>query len=249
METQLLEEIGLTKGEIKVYLTLLKLGETTTGKIIDSAQISGGKVYVILDKLIKKGLASFIIKEKTKHFSAANPKKILGYIDEKEKLLDSKKKKIEEQLPSLFSLSKSTKKKYDSQLYLGYEGIKSVVFDTLDNLSSKDEILIMGINLSRDTKYNIMWKHWHAARIKKGVNCRMLFSTKSSNYFKVFSKMKRTKIKILRGITPASVGIVGDQILLSTYGEEPSSLLIKHPEIVLSFKTFFESLWGIANKK
>ena len=97
METQLLEEIGLTKGEIKVYLTLLKLGETTTGKIIEKAQISGGKIYVILDKLIKKGLASYIIKEKTKHFSAANPNKILEYINKKEKSLESKRKEIEKQ--------------------------------------------------------------------------------------------------------------------------------------------------------
>ena len=53
MNEQLLEEIGLTKGEIKVYLTLLRLGETTTGKIIEKAQISSGKIYEILDKLIK----------------------------------------------------------------------------------------------------------------------------------------------------------------------------------------------------
>ena len=59
----LLEELGLTKGEIKVYLTLLKLGETTTGKIVEEAGISSGKIYEILEKLIRKGLASFIIKE------------------------------------------------------------------------------------------------------------------------------------------------------------------------------------------
>ena len=44
MNEKLLEEIGLTKGEIRVYLTLLKLGETTTGKIIDNAEISSGKI-------------------------------------------------------------------------------------------------------------------------------------------------------------------------------------------------------------
>ena len=65
MNEQLLEDIGLTKGEIKVYLTLLKLRETTTGKIIEEAQISSGKIYEILDKLIKKGLVSYIIKDKT----------------------------------------------------------------------------------------------------------------------------------------------------------------------------------------
>lgn len=248
MDTQLLEEIGLTKGEIKVYLALLKLGETTTGQIIEKAQVSGGKVYVILDKLIQKGLVSYIIKEKTKHFSAASPNKILSYVDEKQESLESKRNKLEEQMPSLFSVADASRKKYDSQLYLGYEGIRTVIFEVMDQLSPKDDMLIMGINLSRDNKFNIMWKHWHAERIRKGINCKMLFSTKKSEYFKVFSNMKRTQIKILEGITPASVGIVGDNILLTTYGEEPSCLLIKHPEIVMSFKTFFNTLWEIAKK-
>ena len=77
MNEKILEEIGLTKGEIRVYLTLLKIGETTTGKIIEEAQISSGKIYEILDKLIKKGLASYVIKDKTKYFNAVSPNRIL----------------------------------------------------------------------------------------------------------------------------------------------------------------------------
>lgn len=248
MDEKLLEEIGLTQGEIKVYLTLLKIGETTTGRIIEKAQISGGKVYVILDKLIQKGLVSFIMKEKTKHFNATTPEKILNYIDEKEKSLNEKRKKIKEQLPSLLALKNSGEKKYETQLYLGYEGIRTAIFDTLNILNSKKEILIMGINLSRNEKYNLLWKNWHSERIKKQVSARMLFSDKDSEFFKIFSKMNKTEARILSGITPASVGIVEDRILLTTYGEEPSCLVIKHPEIVLSFKTFFEELWKIAKK-
>jgi len=244
MDTKLLEEIGLTKGEIRVYLTLLKLGETTTGKIIEKAQISGGKVYIILDKLIKKGLASYIIKEKTKHFSPSNPNKIIEYINIKEKSLESKKKKIQDQLSTLLVTTPS--KQYDTQLYLGYEGIKTAIFEALNKISLKDEVLVMGVELAREDKYNIMWKHWHSKRIKKGINCKMLFSNKEHKYHKIISKMKKTQIRILKGITPSSVGIVGDHILITTYGDNPSCLLIKHPEIVSSFKTFFETLWGIA---
>ena len=167
-------------------------------------------------------------------------------MDEKEANLQTKRKKIEKQLPSLFSIQDLSSKKYETQLYLGYNGIKTVIFDVLNNLSSKDEILIMGINLSRDEKYNLLWKNWHSERIRKGISCKMLFSDKDSDYFKIFAKMKKTDAKILYGITPASVGILRDQIILTTYGEEPSSLLIKHPEIVKSFTTFFENLWKIA---
>ncbi len=248
MDNELLEEIGLTKGEIKVYLALLRLGETTTGDIIKSAKISGGKIYVILDKLIEKGLASFIIKDKTKNFSAANPKMILNYIEEKESVLESKKKKIEAQLPSLLKISKSLKKNYNSKIYLGYKGIKTAISELLDDLNSKDEVLIMGVNLSRDERYNLLWKKWHSERIKKGINAKIIFSEKDEVYFKTFSKMKKTEARILRGLTPSSVGILGNKILLTTYGEEPSGILIEHPDTSKSFVTFFNQLWKLSKK-
>jgi len=111
MNLELLEEIGLTKGEIKVYLTLLKIGETTTGKIIETAQISSGKIYEILDKLIKKGLVSYIVKEKTKYFTASNPNRILDYLKEKEQDLKEKETELKKEIPNLLNLQKITNKK------------------------------------------------------------------------------------------------------------------------------------------
>jgi len=119
MDEKLLEEIGLTKGEIKVYFTLLKLGETTTGKIIENAQISSGKIYEILDKLVKKGLVSFIIKEKTKYFTASSPNRILDYMHEKEKNLKEKEEEIKKELPFLLSIQKSHKKEHETNLFKG----------------------------------------------------------------------------------------------------------------------------------
>ena len=54
MDTKILEDIGLTKGEIKAYLALLKLGQSSTGPIAKEANVSRSKLYVILDKLSKK---------------------------------------------------------------------------------------------------------------------------------------------------------------------------------------------------
>ncbi|MEM4152831.1 MAG: helix-turn-helix domain-containing protein [Candidatus Pacearchaeota archaeon] len=90
----LLEKAGLTKGEAKVYLTLLKIGETTTGNIIKESGLSGSKVYEIINRLIKKGLVSFIVKERTKWFKAATPRKLLEYLDMKTKELNKIKKRI-----------------------------------------------------------------------------------------------------------------------------------------------------------
>lgn len=244
MNEKLLEEIGLTKGEIKVYLTLLKTGETTTGKIIEEAQISSGKIYETLEKLIKKGLVSYIIKEKTKHFSASSPHRILDFLQDKGKELRKKEQELIKELPSLLSIEKAKKKDYETKLFIGYKGIQTAIFETLNELDG--EILAMGVRSTKEKQYNILWKSWHEVRIKKKITCRMIFSEKDAEYYRHFKKMKNTKVKVLQGITPSAIDIMGRTVLIFTYGNEPSCLLIKNKEIAESFKTFFNTLWDIA---
>lgn len=248
MNEKLLEDIGLTKGEIKVYLTLLKLGETTTGKIIDNAEISSGKIYEILEKLIKKGLVGYTIKDKTKYFSSASPNRILDYLKEKEKSLQEKEGELEKEMPFLINLEKAGKKDYETNLFKGLKGIQTAIFEALDNISSKDEVLAMGIISSKGEKYNLLWQRWHALRIKRKIKCKSLFSDKNTAYYKAFKKMKQTEVKSLDGITPSAIDVLGDNVLIFTYGEEPSCLSIRNTEIAESFRTFFNNLWKIAKK-
>lgn len=246
MDEKLLEEIGLTRGEIDIYLALLKVGETTTGKLIEEANISGSKVYVILDKLIKKGLVGYIIKEKTKHFSAANPDSILDYVEKKESLLHEKKERIKRQLPSLKALQEVHKKEHETTLFVGLRGIETAVFQALNEMDPEEEVLAMGVRTSKAEKFNIMWEKWHKERARRKINGKFLFSERNSEIDKIFSKIKRTEIKYLEGITPSAVAIFGDTIIIQTYDEDSSALLIKNEQISNSFKTFFWNLWGIA---
>ncbi len=247
MNEKLLEEIGLTKGEIKVYLTLLKLGETTTGKIIEQAGISSGKIYEILDKLIKKGLVSFIIKEKTKYFKSASPNRILDYMHEKEKDLQIKEKELEKELPFLLNLE-DKKEGHETTLFKGLKGIQTAIFEALENVEKGQEVLAMGVMSTKDEKYNILWEKWHSERLKKKINCRILFSDKGSEYYKLFSKMSYIDVRIVSGLTPSAIDVIGSRVLIFTYGKEPSCLTIKDDEIAQSFRTLFESLWKFAKK-
>ena len=72
MKTEILEEIGFSKGEVKVYFSLLELGETTIGPLSKKADVTAAKVYPILEKLAKKGLSTHVIKSGTKYFQAAD---------------------------------------------------------------------------------------------------------------------------------------------------------------------------------
>ena len=77
MDAIKLQKIGLTAGESKVYMALLKIGSSTTGPIVDEAKVSRSKVYHIIERLMSKGLVTSIVKTKTKYFQAADPHKLL----------------------------------------------------------------------------------------------------------------------------------------------------------------------------
>ena len=79
MNSQILEQIGLSKNEIKVYFALLELDQSSATPIIKKSNIPYSKLYQTLDKLLGKGLVSFVIKNNVKYFQANTPDN-LGYI-------------------------------------------------------------------------------------------------------------------------------------------------------------------------
>ena len=234
----LLEEIGLTKGEIKVYLALLKLGETTTGKIIERANISSGKVYQILDKLIKKGIVGYILKEKTRYYLASDPSRILDYLKEREIKHRKQEEELKKFLPELKTLQYKSEEKYEAIIYKGVRGVETVMNKLFDYITKDEPLLAMGILSQRDKKYNLLWQRWNKERVKRGFPCKLIFSDRGNEHYTILKKLPFTKVRVIEGFTPAAVDVVGDKTLIFTH-EEPSCILITNKGIATSFKQFF----------
>src|SRR3989338_11107775 len=114
---EILKELGLSEGEAKVYLALLRLGESQVNKVKTETKIHRTTIYDFLDKLIKKGLASYVVKNNVKFFSASHPSSL-------DSLLKEKKEKLEETLPELVKLCSLEKKQLKVEVYEGVEGFK-----------------------------------------------------------------------------------------------------------------------------
>src|SRR3989344_3939777 len=106
MEIQKLKEIGLTDSEAKVYLTLLKIGQVTAGALTKETKLHKSRVYECLNRLIDKGLVSFVVKDFAKYFSATHPERLISYLDEKKKHIDAEKEEIKRIIPSLLKEKK-----------------------------------------------------------------------------------------------------------------------------------------------
>src|SRR3989344_2419504 len=94
MDTEILKELGLTRTEIRIYLTLLELGSSTAGSILEKSRLPNSTVHRDLNSLIEKGIINFILEGKRKVYQATNPEHFFEFIEDK-------KRRFEEILPEL----------------------------------------------------------------------------------------------------------------------------------------------------
>src|SRR3989344_1223655 len=132
MELEFLEKMGLSKGEIKVYKVILNLGICSINKIHENVGIERRNIYDILNKLIDRGLISYVTENKKRLFQITHPNKILGYIDEKKGDLEKIKNEVKKSFPDLLEKFESKKPEIKAEIYRGKEGIKAVWEDMLN---------------------------------------------------------------------------------------------------------------------
>jgi len=244
---EILRDIGLTEAEIKVYLALLELGSTSTGPIVDKSGVSSSKIYEILERLIQKGLASFVIQSGIKHFEAADPKRILDYVEEKESRLKLQKKKVQEILPELL-LKKQLSKSSEAKIFRGIKGLKTVFSETLDLLKKGDTFLAMGIPSRTDT-VNRFFVHWNIERAKREIEGKFLFDSRAKGELQTLTKnnpLAESKFLPLGDLQPAAINIAGDRVIIfpSESEKDPLLIVIDNKEIADSFRQQFNNYWN-----
>src|SRR3989344_1477489 len=115
MDIEGLKELGLTNNESLIYSSLLKNGESAAGLISRLTGLHRRTVYDSIERLIEKGLISFIIKNNKKLFHAASPKRFLEIVKEKEE-------KLNNILPLMLSNYNAVKEEQEIYFYKGKEG-------------------------------------------------------------------------------------------------------------------------------
>jgi len=244
---ELIEKAGLSSGEAKVYLALAELGVSSVGPIVSKSGVSASKVYKILDRLIKKGLASSIIKEKVKEFKIENPSSLLEYLDQKEKELSKIKQKLNENLPQLMEKIKLSENKSNCTVYQGFKGLKSVFDQSLRELKKENTMYVYGISESTE-EIRTYFLHYYKKQAKIGFKIKAIFDESALEKAKE-RKNKLTDFKYMQEgvITPATFIIYGNKTIIEVGNPNYIlTILINNKEIAESFKRNFDMLWKIA---
>ena len=238
----------MTEGEIRVYLALLDLGLTSTGKIIDKSQITSSKVYLILERLEQKGFASHVVKNNVKYFQATNPVRILDYIQKKKEELDKKYTEAKKIVPDLIKRHKLIHEKQETTIYQGLKGIESAMFDFISDLKKGNEYVVLGTGKTLEKKFELLVRKFYMEKARRGIKTRLIYNDKCKTIKNLYKGIPHTKIKFVNKITPSTIAISHNKTLIITYGKESIANLIESRQIAESFMSFFESIWKLAKK-
>jgi len=243
MNLNALKKAGFTDSEIKVYLSLLELGESSTGPIITKSKITGSKVYEVLEKLIKKGLVGYVTKEKIKHFQAASPNRILDYIEKTEKEIKDNKEEIKSMLPELEDKQQSSKLSQTAQVFEGLEGLKTVFKLILEETKNGGEYyaFAVGDEMANEDVITFLKNH-HLNRIENKGKVKLILRTQDMESLPGWEKLEGLEMKFYDHELPVGLFIFGDYIANITFSHK-TAFLIKSQYVANSYKKFFEATW------
>lgn len=232
-----LKEIGLNEGEIKVYLSLLKLGSVPVSKIKEDTKLHRTTIYDFVEKLLNKGLVNYVIRNNIKYYNATHPSTLLDYVKEKEQ-------NIKEILPELVKISDIVKEDIGVEVYKGAEGFKTVLNEAA---REKGDTLGFGVDETEFEKRFPIEVAQYFKKIEKLNKKDRIITSESAKF------IYKTKSSVYKYIPdeyfyPTPTIIYGDKVAIIVW-EPLSVIILKNKGIAESYRRHFELLWKIAKDK
>jgi sugar-specific transcriptional regulator TrmB len=239
METKVLEDLGMSQTEIKIFLKLLEGGELKSGKIIELTGLQSSSVFSSVNSMIKKGFVSYIRKNKTKYYRASNPETILRF-------LELKKEEYLRILPELKERQKSILEE-GVEFFKSYKGIKALILELIKDAKKGD--ILRGFVVEDKENYNLSTQKIYSfikPIIKeKKITQKLIFPEANRINPKKDTIVEK---KYLSYPLPPNTTILNNKIAIISWDEEPSGILLTSKSLAEKYIAFFDHLWEIAKK-
>lgn len=232
---KVLEKLGFSPNEIKVYLTLNKEGPSPAGKVSKIAKIDRSSSYNALKSLQEKGLVSYVLIGQIKWFQVTGPKRILDYLKEQEE-------DVKSILPELNEMHKLKKVEGQVRLFKGIKGIKSVFLDIAR--TGKDNFVFGSEGQFSEVMPEFALKFDKLKKENK-IKTKMLIRKEKREL-----DNKTSTYRYLKNIpeSPAVTNIYGDKIAIIIWTDEPEAIIIENPSAAKAYKAYFDSMWSNAKE-
>jgi sugar-specific transcriptional regulator TrmB len=234
-----LRDLGFTDNEVKVYITLLRIGRGKAGRISKECSLERTSTYNAIKRLQEKGLVSYVIEANRKVFAVAEPNKILDMFKEKEE----RAKLI---IPKLEHLKKTEQEKENILKFRGYAGIKTVLNDILKTCKDGEEHYIIGSEGQLTKRMPTFAKIFLARKDMKKLHARGLL--RKEGFSDLRSKYSKIRYLPQDVVSQSVTNIYGDKVAIILWSEIPEAIIIDDKSTAETYKSYFEFMWKNAEK-
>ena len=250
--TMLLEEYGLDKKEIKVYICLVEKGELNAYTLAKITGIHRSTVYAILERLLLKGFISKIDKDNKTFYSALDINQTITKIKEKEALLlalTNEIEKISEEGISKVRVleSRESQKQFDYNLFnqITQGGIKEVCIMGGGPSGFLDPEQRSSEDFSSRLFLESLLKELKRKKTNKDVRIKVIWDEKfkESKLLKLFSELGENKF--LKDLPTLTTTVIFGEYLayLFTMNNTPQVIEIQNKLIAKENRAYFYYLW------
>jgi sugar-specific transcriptional regulator TrmB len=247
MITELLQELGLTQNEAKIYEALVTYGGSGVSTISLRSKVHRRNAYECLHRLIEKGLVYEVFTRGETIYEGVQPTKLMELIEEKQQ-------KLAQELPHLLSVFRQHRSPERAHIYKGIEGIKNYMNAALE---SGEDIYVLG---SEGVWFDPRLATHTAMFLKeaeaKGMKFHIIFDHDVQEKTPHIPKMLTATFKYLPAAysTNSTMDIFADHIVMYT-GMEPGKLIedatifvMVSPALAESCRIWWKLLWNLLPK-
>jgi len=250
-----LKALGLTDGEARVYLALLKIGPSTNSPIAKQAGMQSSSVYYCLNSLAEKGFVSHIQRGKRRSFIPTNPENLLRVMDDRAEAVREQRRRVESALPELRKLNRALEEKTISEVYEGFRGFQMLFGQILANLNPGDTYEAFAIEQASEEpkEMKLFFQKYNRALKSKGIKLNLLAHERLRATFEnMYGKKFLTAYSELRyteELTPVGITIYKNNVITHiNEAGKPIAFLVRNAGLAKIYRDYFYSVWKRAKK-
>lgn len=235
MRPELLVKLGLSPSEITIYNHLLSNGADYSNHIARITALNRTNVYEALDRLVSKGLVSFIMRNKVKMFATEKPESLLALVDQRKENLEALRNNINHEISTTkFTAHQSL----EANIFVGKKGLR-MLFEEM--LEIGQPIYLIAAQLQFQKVFGPYFELWHKKREQKKISMYSIFPLS----YKIRLKQRPyLQYSFISKINPTTTILYGNNCIFIEWADELLAIRITSPKIVESHRNYFKLLWG-----
>lgn len=246
MNYKILEKLGFSDKESRVYVAALELGVTGVQELARKAKINRPTAYVILQSLQAKGIINTVNIGGKVRYVVEPPEQLKTMLDQRIMHFDHLKKEVTAALPELKSIYNLANDKPTVRFYEGLEGLRF-----MRELILRHAGKMMYVAYSLDDYLQVFEEKerldHRTKRIKKKIKVKAIITSRHGEIpdGKKFLSDRRY-VPFYKFPFTSDVTIMDDMVAIASLKGKLSGVVIESVEITKTFRSIFELAWETA---